>query len=204
MINTESSSSLLEHSHQHQHPQQQEQQPQSSLFYPPVSLPRPPPPTPSGNSCNTVISTPTSNHNPTIHNQNPQPLLPLKVTCLVKANDTSQENVLHSDKLGLRFRHILSDASQTVASFSKSIMEEYEFVKYVHAICQDFTNQSNCDITLCYGDEKKSKIMMRYLDEPYRSSAVVKDQLVMFVRLVEKGDGASVTTAVLRAKGEKK
>mmetsp|Transcript_14511 Transcript_14511/g.27301 ORF Transcript_14511/g.27301 Transcript_14511/m.27301 type:complete len:443 (-) Transcript_14511:85-1413(-) len=136
------------------------------------------------------------------------PLLPIKVTCLVKANDTSEENILHSDRIGLRFRHILSNASETVASFSKSIVEENEFVKYVQAVCQDFTKYCNCDLTLCYGDGKKTTVMMRYLDEPYKSSPVVKDKIMMFVRLVEKSDVAissstsssSTTTTVLRAK----
>jgi len=81
-------------------------------------------------------------------------------------------------------------------------------VKYVQAVCQDFTKYCNCDLTLCYGDGKKTTVMMRYLDEPYKSSPVVKDKIMMFVRLVEKSDVAissstsssSTTTTVLRAK----
>jgi hypothetical protein len=193
------------HHHSSQQQQQQQQQRSSLLLSPPYNIAAAAAPTTTTTTTTTPITS--SYHN--------TPLLPIKVTCLVKANDTSEENVLYSDRLGLRFRHILTDASQTVASFSKSIVEEHEFVKYVQAVCQDFAKGCNCDVMLCYGDDKKTRVIMRYLDHETSSQhgscpgvggvggGVVRDEIMMFVRLVEKSDAATLSTTVLRAKGER-
>jgi hypothetical protein len=94
-------------------------------------------------------------------------------------------------------------------------VEEHEFVKYVQAVCQDFAKGCNCDVMLCYGDDKKTRVIMRYLDHETSSQhgscpgvggvggGVVRDEIMMFVRLVEKSDAATLSTTVLRAKGER-
>jgi hypothetical protein len=116
------------------------------------------------------------------------------VSCLVKADNTSKDDVEFSSSLGFRLRKTIADPSQTTADIAKATVESS--TRYMHAICKDLTGGSNCDVILSYGDGSTTKVMVRYDDKKDEEAVIGK--LSLLVKIAEN----SMTSLVL-AEGKK-
>lgn len=107
------------------------------------------------------------------------------ISGIVKADDTSKESIELSSKLGLRHRKILSESDQsiTASSFTRSFVENNN--TYIRSVCDDLSGDSNCNVTMSYGNGTTTNIMIRY-DEKSGEPAFV-GSLLMQIKITENG-----------------
>ena len=105
------------------------------------------------------------------------------ISCIVKADDTSKESIEFSSKLGLRHRKILSDQSVTASLFTRSFVENK--VTYIRTVCDDLSGDSNCNVTMSYGNGTTTNIMVRYDDKS--GEPIFVGSLLMQIKITENG-----------------
>lgn len=115
------------------------------------------------------------------------------VSCIVKADDTSKESIELSSKLGLRLRKILSDQSVTASSFARSFVENSK--SYLRAVCDELSGDSNCNVTMSYGNGNTTQAMIRYNEKA--GQPVFIGSLLMQIKIAEND-----MTSVILPKGK--
>jgi hypothetical protein len=103
------------------------------------------------------------------------------ITSLVKADRIAKTDVDLSSSLGFRLRKTILNTSQTAANIAKATVESN--TRYIHEICKDTTNRSNCDVVLSYGDGSMTKVMIRY--DGKEQDEVVISKLSLLVKIAE-------------------
>ena len=107
----------------------------------------------------------------------------MAVSCIVKADDTSKESLELSSQLGLRLRKILSDQSVTASSFARDFLETNKVC--VRAVCDEQSGDSNCNMTMRYGNGTSTNVMIRYDEKS--GIPVFVDSLLMQIKIAENG-----------------